>query len=220
MDVRGVDRLTADGGDGQIDLSLGANQVEAGDRVGAEDVIYSFGIANPGAVVLHNFPRALCDFTKEVGGTGETLRIDLAAIDVTRDRERGVPRYNQFRRLLGLAPAPSFAALTANQVWAEELREVYGDVERVDPMVGMYAEPPPEGFRVWQETHGAWVTNYPPPPGFCGFEERKFGQSGYYRTLTDAERDATRRQQQAAHAEAEAARIRHFGIAEPRAGKR
>ena len=51
------------------------------DRVGAEDVIYSFGIANPGAVVLHNFPRALCDLTKEVGGTGERLRVDLAAID-------------------------------------------------------------------------------------------------------------------------------------------
>ena len=116
------------------------------DRLGALDVIYSFGIAHPGAIVLHNFPQALRDFTKEDRNTGEKIRIDLAAIDVMRDRERGVPRYNQFRRLLRLPPARSFEALTANRVWAEELREVYGDVERVDAMVGMYAEPPPKGF--------------------------------------------------------------------------
>jgi Animal haem peroxidase len=116
------------------------------DRLGALDVIYSFGIAHPGAIVLHNFPQALCDFTKEDRNTGEKIRIDLAAIDVMRDRERGVPRYNQFRRLLRLPPAKSFEALTANRVWAEELREVYHDIERVDAMVGMYAEPPPKGF--------------------------------------------------------------------------
>jgi hypothetical protein len=29
---------------------------------------------------------------------------------------------------------------------AEQLRRVYGDVERVDLMVGLYAEPKPEGF--------------------------------------------------------------------------
>jgi hypothetical protein len=118
-----------------------------GDRVGAEDVLYSFGIANPGAIVLHNFPQALRDFAKEDRDTGETIRIDLAAIDVMRDRERGVPRYNQFRRLLRLPPATSFETLTGDRVWAEELREVYGDdIERVDAMVGMYAEPPPKGF--------------------------------------------------------------------------
>ena len=117
------------------------------DRVGADDVLYSFGIAHPGAIVLHNFPQSLRDFVKENADTGERLRIDLAAIDVLRDRERGVPRYNQFRRLLRLAPVRSFDALTDNQVWAEELREVYGgDIERVDTMVGMYAEEPPEGF--------------------------------------------------------------------------
>jgi hypothetical protein len=117
------------------------------DRVGAEDVIYSFGIAHPGAIVLHNFPQSLRDFVKEDTETGETLRIDLAAVDVMRDRERGVPRYNQFRRLLRLAPAGSFDALTDNRIWAEELREVYGDdIERVDTMVGMYAEQPPKGF--------------------------------------------------------------------------
>src|SRR5207237_4356487 len=72
--------------------------------------------------------------------------IDLASIDILRTRERGVPRYNEFRRLFHLNPVSSFEELTDNPVWAEELRRMYGDVEKVDVMIGMYAEPKPRGF--------------------------------------------------------------------------
>ena len=72
--------------------------------------------------------------------------VDLATIDILRSRERGVPRYNQFRRLFHLEPVKSFSEMTDNPEWAEQLRRVYGDVERVDLMVGMYAEPKPAGF--------------------------------------------------------------------------
>jgi Animal haem peroxidase len=105
------------------------------------DVFYSFGRAHPGAITLHNYPRLLQHF-KRPGGD----EIDLAAHDILRTRERGVPRYNQFRRLFHLKPVESFRELTDNPEWAEELEEVYGDVERVDHMVGMYAEPKPKGF--------------------------------------------------------------------------
>jgi hypothetical protein len=110
-------------------------------EVSAGDLWYSLGVANAGAVCLHNYPDFLRDFTRPDG-----VRIDLAAVDVLRDRERGVPRYNAFRRLFHLAPARSFEELTDNPEWARELREVYGDVERVDLMVGMFAETPPAGF--------------------------------------------------------------------------
>ena len=41
----------------------------------------------------------------------------------------------------------SFDELTDNPVWREELRRVYGnDIEKVDLMTGLYAEPLPEGF--------------------------------------------------------------------------
>ena len=63
-----------------------------------------------------------------------------------RTRERGVPRYNEFRRLFHLDPVSSFEELTDNPAWAEQLRELYGDIERVDLMVGLYAEPKPQGF--------------------------------------------------------------------------
>jgi hypothetical protein len=105
------------------------------------DVFYSFGRAHPGAITLHNFPKFLQHFKRPDGS-----EIDLAATDVLRTRERGVPRYNQFRRLFHLEPARSFEDLTDNPEWAEELRDIYGDVERVDHMIGMYAEPKPAGF--------------------------------------------------------------------------
>jgi hypothetical protein len=105
------------------------------------DLFYSFGTMHPGAITLHNFPKFLQHFDRPDGSL-----VDLAAIDILRTRERGVPRYNQFRRLFHLEPVKSFAEMTDNPEWAEQLRRIYGDVERVDLMVGMYAEPKPKGF--------------------------------------------------------------------------
>jgi hypothetical protein len=110
-------------------------------EVSMADLFYSFGRSHPGAITLHNYPRYLQHFDRADGEL-----IDLASIDVLRIRERGVPRYNEFRRLFHLNPVQTFEELTDNPVWAEELRRIYGDVERVDLMIGMYAEPKPKGF--------------------------------------------------------------------------
>jgi hypothetical protein len=112
------------------------------DRFSFADLFYSFGRMYPGAVRLHNFPRHLQNLVRDDGS-----RMDLAAIDVYRDRERGVPRYNRFRRLIHKDPVKSFEELTDNPVWREEIRRVYGnDIEQVDLMTGLYAEPLPDGF--------------------------------------------------------------------------
>jgi len=121
---------------------LGATHVR--ERLGElsmDDLLYSFGTSHPGAITLHNFPRFLQHFERPDG----TL-IDLASIDVLRTRERAVPRYNQFRRLLHLKPFDTFEELADTPEHAEELRRIYGDVERVDTMIGMYAERKPKGF--------------------------------------------------------------------------
>ena len=110
-------------------------------RSASSNSFYSLGIAHPGAITLHNYPRFLQEFKRPDGTV-----VDLAAIDILRIRERGVPRYNEFRRLFHLKPAATFEELTDNPEWAKELRRVYGDVERVDLMVGLYAEPLPKGF--------------------------------------------------------------------------
>jgi len=112
------------------------------DKYSMGDLYYSFGLASAGRVCLHNYPNALRRLTRIDGQI-----TDLATLDITRDRERGVPRYNDLRDALGMPRARTFAELTPNKKWAAELARLYkGDVDLVDTMVGMYAEEPPLGF--------------------------------------------------------------------------
>ncbi len=129
---------------GQFSLPdlAGQRGVELLARFNLDDLFYSFGVAHPGAVRLHNFPRTLQNLVKDNGE-----RFDLGTVDILRDRERGVPRYNQFRRLLHKAPLTSFEEISDNPTWAEEIRRVYNnDLEKVDLHVGLVTEPLPKGF--------------------------------------------------------------------------
>ena len=120
----------------------GPHAQEIVEQVSMTDLFYSFGTMHPGLVTLHNFPRFLQEFERPDGHF-----MDLAATDILRIRELGVPRYNQFRRLVHLLPVRSFEELTDNREWAEQIRRVYhDDIERVDLLIGMYAERRPEGF--------------------------------------------------------------------------
>lgn len=112
------------------------------DNVSMLDLFYSFGQMHPGAVTLHNYPRALQQFTRPDG-----VLIDLAAHDIMRCRELGVPRYTKFREMLHLRPVRTFEDLTENPVWREEIRRVYNNqLDQVDLIVGLFAEKPPKGF--------------------------------------------------------------------------
>jgi hypothetical protein len=73
--------------------------------------------------------------------------IDLAAVDVLRTRERGVPRYAEFRRQLHMQPVSSFDDFAVDATSRELMRTVYDDdLEKVDLTVGMFAERLPAGF--------------------------------------------------------------------------
>jgi hypothetical protein len=120
------------------------NALHARDRLGdltMPNALYSLGVAHPGAITLHNYPRFLQHFERPDG-----FQMDLCATDIMRVRERGVPRYTKFRELLHMRPVRSFEELTPNRDWQEELRRVYGDIDEVDLMTGLYAEPTPKGF--------------------------------------------------------------------------
>jgi hypothetical protein len=120
----------------------GPHSEEVLKRVSMTDAFYSFGTANPGAIILNNYPRFLQRFERP---DGELM--DLAATDILRTRELGVPRYNQFRQLLHLPPATSFEELTDDPTLAEKIRRVYNnDIDRVDLIIGMFAEKRPQGF--------------------------------------------------------------------------
>ena len=110
-------------------------------RVPYDDVLYSLATSNPGALVLHNYPNGLRKLHKK-----DAIFLDIAATDVLRDRERGVPRYCAFRRHLGMRVPKSFADLTSNPDWQRELAAIYKSVEQVDLLVGLHCETAPPGF--------------------------------------------------------------------------
>jgi hypothetical protein len=110
-------------------------------RFRMNDLFYSFGTSHPGAIALHNYPEGLRAFVQPDGTV-----LDLAAVDILRNRERGVPRYNEFRRKFHLRPAATFEEFSVDPQVVEDLRRIYRDVEDVDLMVGLYAERLPEGF--------------------------------------------------------------------------
>ncbi len=66
--------------------------------------------------------------------------LDLAAININRARERGIPSFNQIRQDLGLPPVNSFYTLTHDQEVADIMEDVYGSIDNLDPWVGMVSE--------------------------------------------------------------------------------
>lgn len=109
-------------------------------QTGLNHVLYSFGIANPGAVTLHNFPEALRSLVRD------NEIVDVAVADLVRTRRRGVPRYNDFREGLHQPRITRWEDLTANPESVRRLKDVYGDIDLVDTVVGLLAETPPTGF--------------------------------------------------------------------------
>ena len=129
-------------GEEYFDDIQGTSTRDVIDRYGWSDLFYSFGIAHPGAITLHNHPRALQNHTRINGD-----RVDIGTIDILRDRERGVPRYNDFREKLRKPRIKRWEDISDDPRWAAEIRDAYeGDIDRVDLQVGLLAEKPPKGF--------------------------------------------------------------------------
>jgi hypothetical protein len=82
----------------------------------ATSFTHSMGLANwgltlgrqrLGLLTLHNSPLFLQNL-KMGRLESKTQQIDVAALDIVRDREHGVPRFNEFRRQYGLRQLTSF----------------------------------------------------------------------------------------------------------------
>ncbi|XP_022784016.1 alpha-dioxygenase 2-like [Stylophora pistillata] len=124
-----------------------------------DDIVFTFGVEHPGALRLHNYPKHLMNLKlPNHQQDGET--IDLATVDILRDRERGIPRYNEFRRLTNLAPAETFEKLTRNKQHQVLLKELYdGDIEKVDLLIGCLAEDPlPDGWGFGETAFNIFLT--------------------------------------------------------------
>ncbi|KAJ8526545.1 hypothetical protein K7X08_029022 [Anisodus acutangulus] len=76
--------------------------------------------------------------SQDVDGSDRPDYIDLAELEIYRDRERSVPRYNEFRRRMLQILISKWEDLTDNEEAIKTFREIYGDdVEKLDLLVGM-----------------------------------------------------------------------------------
>lgn len=97
----------------------------------------SLGRQRGGALSLHNHPLFLQNLAmpRIKSATG---KVDVLALDIIRDRERGIPRYNEFRRQYGLKQLTRFDDFidprlpkespqrAEQEKLAAQLREIYG----------------------------------------------------------------------------------------------
>ena len=66
--------------------------------------------------------------------------LDLAAININRGRDRGLPDYNTVRSNFGLDRATQFRDISKDTDVIAGMAEVYGSIDKIDPWVGMLAE--------------------------------------------------------------------------------
>ncbi|KAJ3393438.1 hypothetical protein HDU84_001928 [Entophlyctis sp. JEL0112] len=113
------------------------------------DLIHSFGTNLMGALTLNNHPTALTNLTLLDGSI-----MDVSMVDILRDRERGIPKYNDFRELLKLPRMEKFSDITNDPFMAKRLSVAYGgDIDAVDLLIGSLAEDNrPTGFAFSETT--------------------------------------------------------------------
>jgi len=74
---------------------------------GLETLGLSMGRQRIGALALQNHPAFLQNLEMP-DRSGNLRTLDVTALDIIRDRERGIPRFNEFRRQIGLRQLTSF----------------------------------------------------------------------------------------------------------------
>ncbi|MEM6433273.1 MAG: peroxidase family protein [Cyanobacteria bacterium P01_D01_bin.115] len=92
--------------------------------------------------------KVLDDLRNTLFGPPGSGGIDLAAVDIERGRDVGLPDYNQAREDSGLARVTSFAEITADTAVQAALEAVYGTVDNIDVIVGGLAEDKAAGAMV------------------------------------------------------------------------
>ena len=108
-----------------------------------DNTLYSFGIAHPGAITLHNYPRVAAEVRarrRDHRPVGRRPRAHPPA--------RRAPLQRLPRRACTSRGSRSWEELSANPESVRRLREVYRSIDEVDTMVGLFAETPPDGLRL------------------------------------------------------------------------
>ncbi|KAI8816891.1 heme peroxidase [Fimicolochytrium jonesii] len=80
-------------------------------------------------------------------GLKPQLFFDLAAFNIQRGRDIGLPSYNECRKSFGLTKVYAFADITADEVLQKALYDAYeGNIDNIEPYVGGLAEDAESGL--------------------------------------------------------------------------
>ncbi len=161
---------------------------------GLDNWALSMGRQRLGLLHLKNHPHFLQNLDMSHLNT-PTNKLDIVALDVIRDRERGVPRFNEFRRQIGLKTLTSFDDFVdrrllkgsperkAQEQVVTEIREIYGTHICDENKIISYAQKDdqgkfindclghPHGTRVDNiedlDTVVGWLAEYTRPHGYA-----------------------------------------------------
>ncbi len=131
-----------------LELTGPAGQVVMDEMLPA-DLVASLAVGRAGRIALNNYPDTLRNLPRGAAevAEGDERLIDLATIDVAPRPRARHPALQRLPPHAAAAPGAHVRGAGGGPGGAaDRLREVYGDVERVDLMVGLYAEPLPDGF--------------------------------------------------------------------------
>jgi len=98
--------------------------------------------------------------------------IDLISIDILRACDTGVPDYIDIEKYMFNSDITQFSDITSDPIIQAKFAQLYSNVENVDPLMGMFAEPHMEGsllgktmtkmisnaFYVWVEADSCFYT--------------------------------------------------------------
>ena len=79
--------------------------------------------------------------------------LDLAALNIQRGRDHGLPDYNDIRKFYTGTPARTFADITKNTTLAAALQTQYGTIDNIDLWIGILAEDILPGKSVGKTMH-------------------------------------------------------------------
>ena len=78
--------------------------------------------------------------------------LDLASLNIQRGRDHGLLDYNSLREIYGIGRISDFSEISSDPLIQAAFETLYGDVDTIDPWIGMLAEDPLMGASVGELT--------------------------------------------------------------------
>lgn len=103
---------------------------------------------------------------------------DLAAINIQRGRDHGLPDFNTMRTAVGLEPLKNFSEMTSDRELAQKFEDIYGSPDNADPWIAMISEDHVPGTMVG-ETMYAYLADQ--------FTSLRDGDRFYFENALDTE---------------------------------